>query len=93
MPQTESAAFTAQFNADVPLRADLQTNTRQIRRTDAVETLARAQTRTQVEACGCVSLLSAFILLQLRLRSSSLGCISACVNRNITCLFSCDLQP
>lgn len=48
MPQTESAAFTAQFSADVPLRGDLQTNARQLRRAEAAGTLARAQTHTQV---------------------------------------------
>lgn len=55
-------ASAAQFSADVALRGGRQTNA-QLGRTDAAGTLARAHTRTQVEACACAFLLSAFILL------------------------------
>lgn len=52
MPQTQGAAFTAQFSADAPLRGGLQTNAGRPRRADAAAPvpLARARTRTQVGA-------------------------------------------
>lgn len=91
-PRRRAAASTAQFSADAPLRGDLQTHPGQPRRTHAAGTLARAHARTQVEACGCASLLAAFIWLQRGLCSSWLGWTSARVNSNVTRLFSCRVQ-
>lgn len=89
MPQTESAAFTAQFSADALLGGDLQTNARPLRRAEAAGTLARAHRWKRAAAPLCCLPLFGF----------NGGCVPARwdvyqrVSTETLHLFSCHLQP